>query len=111
VLFIGTQFSNLYTAVDTPTRGRVGSLQNVVAWHLVEAGTWATDFAEAKAHRVPLIDHEAFAKDLNNRIRTMRRSSTDSVPAHRVCALLSSYSHQRRRVSVVICVCVYYCRT
>jgi hypothetical protein len=24
VLFIGTQFSNLYTAVDTPTRGRVG---------------------------------------------------------------------------------------
>jgi hypothetical protein len=23
VLFIGTQFSNLYTAVDTPTRGRV----------------------------------------------------------------------------------------
>jgi hypothetical protein len=26
VLFIGTQFSNLYTAVDTPARGRVGSL-------------------------------------------------------------------------------------
>jgi hypothetical protein len=24
VLFIGTQFSNLYTAVDTPARGRVG---------------------------------------------------------------------------------------
>ena len=24
VLFIGTQFSNLYTAVDTPVRGRVG---------------------------------------------------------------------------------------
>jgi hypothetical protein len=24
VLFIGTQFSNLYTAVDTPFRGRVG---------------------------------------------------------------------------------------
>jgi hypothetical protein len=23
VLFIGTQFSNLYTAVDTPTKGRV----------------------------------------------------------------------------------------
>ena len=23
VLFIGTQFSNLYTAVDTPARGRV----------------------------------------------------------------------------------------
>jgi hypothetical protein len=25
VLFIGTQFSNLYTAVDTPAKGRVGS--------------------------------------------------------------------------------------
>ena len=25
-MFIGTQFSNLYTAVDTPARGRVGSL-------------------------------------------------------------------------------------
>ena len=24
VLFIGNQFSNLYTAVDTPARGRVG---------------------------------------------------------------------------------------
>jgi hypothetical protein len=24
VLFIGTQFSNLYTAVDTPAKGRVG---------------------------------------------------------------------------------------
>jgi hypothetical protein len=24
VFFIGTQFSNLYTAVDTPARGRVG---------------------------------------------------------------------------------------
>jgi hypothetical protein len=27
VLFIGTQFSNLYTAVDTPARGRVGSFE------------------------------------------------------------------------------------
>jgi hypothetical protein len=26
VLFIGTQFSNLYTAVDTPARGRVGQI-------------------------------------------------------------------------------------
>ena len=26
VLFIGTQFSNLYTAVDTPARGRVGQV-------------------------------------------------------------------------------------
>ena len=26
VLFIGTQFSNLYTAVDTPAKGRVGAL-------------------------------------------------------------------------------------
>jgi hypothetical protein len=25
VLFIGTQFSNFYTAVDTPARGRVGA--------------------------------------------------------------------------------------
>jgi len=28
VLFIGTRFSNLYTAVDTPARGRVGSLDS-----------------------------------------------------------------------------------
>jgi hypothetical protein len=26
VLFIGTQFSNLYTAVDTPARGRVSGV-------------------------------------------------------------------------------------
>jgi hypothetical protein len=26
IMFIGTQFSNLYTAVDTPARGSVGSL-------------------------------------------------------------------------------------
>ena len=29
VLFIGTQFSNLYTVVDTPARGRV----SVVYWY------------------------------------------------------------------------------
>ena len=29
VLFIGTQFSNLYTAVDTPAKGRVGYHQNI----------------------------------------------------------------------------------
>jgi hypothetical protein len=27
VLFIGTQFSNLYIAVDTPARGRVGPIR------------------------------------------------------------------------------------
>jgi hypothetical protein len=29
VLFIGTQFSNLYTAVDTPAKGRVGNVTSV----------------------------------------------------------------------------------
>ncbi len=29
VLFIGTQFSNLYTAVDTPARGRVGVAREI----------------------------------------------------------------------------------
>jgi hypothetical protein len=67
------------------------NVQNVVAWLLVEAGAWATDFALDNAHRVPLLDHEAFVKDLKTRLRTMRRSSTDSVHAHRVCALVSSY--------------------
>jgi hypothetical protein len=34
VLFIGTQFSNLYTAVDTPARGRVGCVCGVCVWCL-----------------------------------------------------------------------------
>ena len=34
VLFIGTQFSNLYTAVDTPARGRVGVVCGVCVWCL-----------------------------------------------------------------------------
>lgn len=59
----------------------------------MEAGTWATDFAQAHAHRVPLLDHDhdAFLNDLNTRIRTVRRSSADSVRAHRVCAVLGAY--------------------
>lgn len=64
---------------------------NVVAWYMAEAGAWATDFAQAHAHQVPLLDHDAFLKDLNTRIRTMRRSSADSVRAHRVCAVLGAY--------------------
>jgi hypothetical protein len=67
------------------------SVQNVVAWHLVEAGAWATEFAADNAHHVPLLDHEAFTKELIKRERIMRRSSTDAVHAHRVCALLGSY--------------------
>ena len=34
VSFIGTQFSNLYTAVDTPARGRVWCVCGVCAWCL-----------------------------------------------------------------------------
>jgi hypothetical protein len=34
VLFIGTQFSNLYTAVDTPARGRVVVCLVFVCWCL-----------------------------------------------------------------------------
>jgi hypothetical protein len=30
VLFIGTQFSNLYTAVDTPAKGRVGKGERIL---------------------------------------------------------------------------------
>jgi uncharacterized membrane protein len=40
---------------------------------------------------VPLLDHEAFVKKLSVRARISRRSSTDAVHAHRVCALLGSY--------------------
>lgn len=65
------------------------SVRDVVAWFLAEAG--AADFAEANAHRVPLLDHEAFVQQLRQRTRTLRRASTDSVRAHRVCALLSAY--------------------
>ena len=33
VLFIGTQFSNLYTAVDTSAKGRVGTLGLILSLH------------------------------------------------------------------------------
>jgi hypothetical protein len=33
VLFIGTQFSNLYTAVDTPARGRVVAISHSICAH------------------------------------------------------------------------------
>ena len=66
-------------------------MQNVVAWHLVEAGVWATEFAADTAHHVPLLDHEVFTKELSKRMCIMRSSSTDAVHAHRVCALLGSY--------------------
>ena len=67
------------------------SWTNVLAWALAEVGPWATDFAFAHAHRVPLFDHEEFKKDLDVRIITLERTSRDSVSAHRVCAVLSAY--------------------
>jgi hypothetical protein len=65
------------------------SVQNVLAWLLVELD--AADYAASNARHVPLLDHEAFTKELSKRKRIMRRSSTDAVHAHRVCALLGSY--------------------
>ena len=65
--------------------------EQVLAWALAEVGPWATDFAFAHAHRVPLFDHEEFKKDLDVRIITLERTSRDSVSAHRVCAVLSAY--------------------
>jgi hypothetical protein len=65
------------------------SVQDVIAWLLVELD--AADYAASNAHHVPLLDHEAFVKKLSVRARISRRSSTDAVHAHRVCALLGSY--------------------
>jgi hypothetical protein len=67
------------------------SWTNVLAWALAEVGPWATKFAFANAHRVPLFDHKAFEQDLHTRISTLQRTSPDSVSAHRVCGVLSSY--------------------
>ena len=67
------------------------SWTNVLAWALAEVGPWATDFAFAHAHRVPLFHHKEFKKDLDVRIITLERTSRDSVSAHRVCAVLSAY--------------------
>ena len=45
LLFIGTYFSNLYTAVDTPARGRVGGT------HCKRTSLWRSESAEsAKVH-------------------------------------------------------------
>jgi hypothetical protein len=38
-LFIGTQFSNLYTTVDTPVKGRVGSEEDLPPYHVVGGNT------------------------------------------------------------------------
>ena len=67
------------------------SVQNVLAWHLVKTCKWATELAVDNVIHVPLLDHEAFTKELSKHERIMRRSSTDAVHAHRVCALLGSY--------------------
>lgn len=63
------------------------SWKNVVAWGLADLG--AADFALANSHRVPLLDHAAFNQELASRSSTIRRTSPDSVRAHRVCAVLS----------------------
>jgi hypothetical protein len=67
------------------------SWTNVVAWGLAEVGPWGTDLAIANVERVPLLNHADFKTDLNTRIRTMQRTSADSVRAHHVCAILSAY--------------------
>jgi hypothetical protein len=64
---------------------------DVVAWALAEAGPWATDFATANVDTLPFVNHDDFKTNLNTRIRTMQRTSADSVRAHRVCAILSAY--------------------
>jgi hypothetical protein len=51
VLFIGTQFSNLYTAVDTPARGRVNYCKKTGKWFQVhdESECWHKKKDEAEA--------------------------------------------------------------
>ena len=46
MLFIGTQFSNLYTAVDTPARGR----GYIVGWHRWTLG-WGNSVQAPQALR------------------------------------------------------------
>jgi hypothetical protein len=67
------------------------SWQHVVAWAVAEAGPWAVDWASTHAPRIPLFEHKAFLKNIQKHVNTLRRTSEDSVGAHRVCALLSSY--------------------
>jgi hypothetical protein len=67
------------------------SWSNVVAWALAEVGPWAADWASEQAQHVPLFDHKAFTQDIGKSTRALRRSSEDTINAHRVCAMLSSY--------------------
>ncbi len=68
------------------------SVQNVLA---------ATEFAADNVLHFPLLDHQTFTKELSKHERIMLRSSTDSVHAHRVCALLGSYMQLNWQPSVV----------
>jgi hypothetical protein len=65
------------------------SWRHVLAWWVADLG--AADVVRANSHRVPLLDHAAFNQELASRASTLRRTSPDSVRAHRVCAALSSH--------------------
>jgi len=65
------------------------SWSNVLAWWIADIG--ATNFVLANTHRVPLLDYTAFNQELASRSSTIRRTSADSVRAHRVCAMLTSH--------------------
>jgi hypothetical protein len=65
------------------------SWRHVLAWWVADLG--AADLVRANAHRVPLLDHAAFNQEIASRASTLRRTSPDSVRAHRVCAVLSSH--------------------
>lgn len=65
------------------------SWRHVLAWWVADLG--AADAVRANSHRVPLLDHAAFNQEIASRASTLRRTSPDSVRAHRVCAALSSH--------------------
>jgi hypothetical protein len=65
------------------------SWSHVLAWWVADLG--AADLVRANSHRVPLLDHAAFNQEIASRASTLRRTSPDSVRAHRVCAALSSH--------------------
>jgi len=56
VLFIGTQFSNLYTAVDTPARGRVAN-ECMAAYNRPQTAMYASFYASFPQDHPQKIGH------------------------------------------------------
>ena len=67
------------------------SWRDVLAWTLADVGPWASISITQSTQHVPLFDHQAFGKKIDKYKNTLQRTTADSVRAHRLCAVLSSY--------------------